>query len=68
MAREAGVVVTSISDFELAMTEALKKLTSAERAVQTLKEASKGSDENVAILSLALQGLQTANEAIGKLH
>ena len=68
--KEAKTIVNSISDFELAMSEALKKLSSAEKAVELLKtvSSSENVDENVAILSVALQGLQTASEAIHKLH
>ncbi len=68
--KQAKSVVTSISDFELAMSEALKKLASAERAVQTLKDTldNTEAEENIVILSVALQGLQTANDAIHKIH
>ncbi len=67
--REAQTVVHIPSEFEAAMSEALRRLTSAELAVKILREvAAKESPDSAAILSVALQGLQTANEAIKHLH
>lgn len=67
--KEAIVVVASISDYELAMTEAVRKLASAQNAVMILREiAASESPDKAAILGIAIQGLQTASEAMKHLH
>lgn len=67
--KETETVVLNISDFEMAMDEATSKLRSAEKAVAHLQEiAHKESPDTTGILAVAMQGLNTANLALDKIH
>lgn len=62
-------VVGNVSDFELALTNALKRLKSSEIAVSDLHAlATKESPDKAGILAIALKGLNTAESALNKLH
>lgn len=64
-----GDVVTNISEFELALSEALKRLKASEKAVSDLQQvAQTESPDKVAFLAVALKGLETAESALNKLH
>lgn len=63
------VVVEIISDFELAMNEAVSKLAAAERSVKLLQDvAAKESPDRAAVLGVAIKSIETASEALKHLH
>lgn len=63
------VVVKIISDFEMAMDEAVIKLAAAERSVKLLQDvALKESPDRAAVLGVAIKSLETASEALKHLH
>ena len=67
--KEANAVVRSVSDFELAMDEALKRLKAAESSVSTLQEVAQEKEPDKAgILAIVMKGLNTATVALSKLH
>ena len=67
--KTASVVIASVSDYESALSEAITRLTSAEKAVQLLSDlADDQPDENAAILMVAMQGIKTVNNALHRLH
>ena len=62
-------VVSNISEFEMALTEAVKRLKSSEKAVNELHAiAQTESPDKAHILAIAMKGLQTAENALNKLH
>ena len=65
--KTASSVVRVISEFERAMSEALQKMKGAEDAVEILKNvAVKESPDKAAFLAIALEGLKTVQEVLGK--
>jgi len=63
------VVVEVLSEYKVAMEEAVKRLSAAQRAVDLLHEvAQRDSPDSAAILGLAVQSLQAATTAIKQLH
>lgn len=62
-------VVRNQSEFERAMSEALSRCRSAERAVKDLQEAvDDEDDEKIATLSVVLKGLSVASSALKTIH
>lgn len=67
--KEAVVVAQSVSEFELATTEAYKQLHAAQRAVDILHGvAEKEFPDSAATIGLAVQALQAATAAIEQIH
>lgn len=68
--RRVASVVAVASDFERAMAETSAKLNAAQRAFEHLQSLAQGQDgdNTAAILALAIRGLDTAGEALRKLH
>ena len=67
--KTAYQVVNNVSDFEMALTEALSRLRSAERSVSILHEtAQKEAPDKAGVLAIAMKGLETAASALDKLH
>lgn len=68
--KKSKVVVKTISEFERAMTDALKRLSAAKYAVETLESSAtlEVEDDRLPLLTLALKGIDTATSAIRKLH
>ncbi len=67
--REAHTVVTNISDYEMALEDAYKRVRSAESALNILKDvALKESPDRAAILAVAMGGLKSVNVALDRLH
>jgi hypothetical protein len=62
------VIARSIDEYELALTEALRRLSSAQNAVDALEAAARGKSgiegETLARISLAVNALETAREAL----
>lgn len=64
-----SVIISQPSEFERAMTAALAKLAGAEEAVSELRAAaSTAENDTTARLSIALQAIRTARDAIRSLH
>lgn len=64
-----NAIVKQPDKFERAMTEALQKLSAAERAVDALRTAARDGDvETSAKLAIALEALITARTAINAIH
>lgn len=61
-------LVQSPDRFTLALGEALKDLASAQQRVDELKEAAGNEPDRLAVITLAAQALQTAEQAIRTLH
>ena len=62
-------VVNNISEFDAALSAALKSLSAAEHTVEILKEVAEDeSPDNAGILAIALEGLKTCNTALRTLH
>lgn len=67
--KEAVVVARSVTEFELATTEAYKHLHAAQRAIDILQEvAMQESPDQAATIGLAVQALQAATAAIQQIH
>lgn len=67
--RPMSVVVQSIDDFSAAMTEAVSKMSAAQRAVEALEAAaSDRDDDTMAKIGVALKSLEVAKSAVETLH
>jgi len=62
-------VVQSVSEFEQALEQAVQRLKSAETTVNDLHRVAQiHAPDKVAILAVALKGLETAETALSKMH
>lgn len=67
--KESLVVVQDVSEFELAMSEALSKLRASELSVAHLNEIARiESPDTIGILAIAMKGLNAATTALNKIH
>jgi len=64
------VIVAHLDEFQLAMSEAIQKLTSAKQAVDELEMIAKKADskERLAMIIIACRALETANGALRMVH
>ena len=59
----------SVSAFDRALGEAESKLSSAQNAVNTLRElAGQSKDDRIGLLTVAHEAMQNAKDAIAKFH
>lgn len=64
-----SALVGSLSDFELALEEASKKLAAAKQAVQDLRDlVDQAEDDRLAMILLAVESMQTAQSALARVH
>jgi hypothetical protein len=67
--KPAHAIVKVLSEFERAMDEAQKKLNAAKKSVEALEAAVQGHDDSTTtLLALAMKGLNTASDAIQRVH
>lgn len=66
---KASALVKSVSAFDRALGEAESKLSSAQNAVNTLRElAGQSKDDRIGLLTVAHEAMQNAKDAIAKFH
>jgi len=67
--KPVSVIAQSHTEFELALSQAINRMKSAEHAVNELREAaSHRDDESLAKIVLACTALETANSALRAIH
>lgn len=67
--KPVSVVVQSATDFERAFSEAIRRLRAAQHAVEELRSAATGADDDrMAVLAIALSSISTAQTALERIQ